>query len=927
MASMGIRLLGPTELRAADGHVVEVPGAKRRAVLALLALELGRVVPLTRFFELLWGSELPAHAKTALQGHVAALRRAFTGTPFTLVTQAPGYQLNGPADAVDALRFAELIHRSAESGDDRVSAAVLLEALNLWSGAALADLPDTELRRALAQQLDDAHADAVIAWAECSLRQGLGASAVPVLEQCVLADGLREPAIALLMRCLQQAGRSADAVNVYNHARARLRNELGISPGPALAEAFAAVLGSGLPTAAAKPASPAPRRVPNLLPRRPTAFVGRVEESQWLDRECGAQRGGGGLSLVVGPAGTGKTSTVIRWAHTMAAAFPDGQLFVDMRGFAPSDPMTPGEVLGRFLQALGVAEGEIPEDPDTRADLYREHTAHRQLLVILDNVRTAADITDLLPSGADCVTVVTSRNSLEDLVVSEGASLLRIDALSVEDSLDLLEQLLTPDRVRAERAAAQRLVVLCGRLPLALRVAAARLSGSPQWAIADLVVELEDERTRLLTLDTRGEINLRSALTLTHSHLPLRASQLLAQLAAHPAMEVDSYAAAALLGTEAAEARQALGALAAYHLLSESAPGRYSRHDLIRLYGAELLAEQGPAEQRAAGARIHDYYLAALRVAVLNLNPYAELPEGPRYLPRSLPRLADVHAAIYWFRAEQPAIHALVVRGAERGEHERAWRIAQLSDVMYHSAGQVVDRVACMRAGLKAAQRSGAAAAVTRLRTALAGALNGAGRPVEALALATQALDQVPASDAGARIGALGTLATIKAGQGELAAANRLFDEAVALIRTSGRSGHATSTLANAAALKGMTGDAETALRYSRETRRLLADHPTATFHLSAMVNEAHALHALGRTDEAGELWTQTLGLCEAAGTHVRAVAERQYAEFLLASGRRGEAASHLRTAIELFTVRGNLLVVKYLTGQLAELEAAPGAE
>ncbi|MDH6108921.1 DNA-binding SARP family transcriptional activator [Kitasatospora sp. MAP12-15] len=632
---MGIRLLGPVELRRPDGGLAEVAGAKRRAVLALLALELGRSVAVERFFGMLWGEEAPAQARAALQGHVAALRKVLDGTPFVLHTRAPGYLLTGDARLVDARRFEELAARAAGLDDPAEAAALYERALGLWGGSALADLPDTALRRSLAERLDEGRIGALTGWAQCLLRLGEGGAAIAALEQQVRSDELREQTAAVLVRCLHQAGRSSAAVNAYHHTRRRLDEELGMPPGPALQAALAAVLTTEPAVLTTEPAvlttepadadaaqaSPAdvppvdapPTAAPPVrsLPRQPLGFVGRGAESGWLDQECGAERVGNGLAVLIGPAGVGKTATAVHWAHGAAAGFPDGQLFVDLRGFDPAGPADPDDVLSGFLRALGVAPDAIPRDPAARAALYREQTARRRLLVVLDNAHCSREVSELLPAGPGCATVVTSRSTLEELVVTEGATILRLEPLSTADALHLLERVLAPDRVRAERAAAERLVALCDHLPLALRIVAAKLAARPAWSLADLVAELHDERNRLLLLDTPGVAGVRTGLFLTYCQLPIDAARLLPLLAVHPGDEVDAGAAAALLDSCLRTGRQALGTLAAYHLLVESAPGRYRRPDLIRLYSEELSAARGAEAHRAAGTRLLEHYRAA----------------------------------------------------------------------------------------------------------------------------------------------------------------------------------------------------------------------------------------------------------------------------------------------------------------------------
>ncbi|MFJ1751866.1 BTAD domain-containing putative transcriptional regulator [Kitasatospora sp. NPDC088134] len=603
---MFIRLLGPVELRAANGTVTAPAGAKRCAVLALLALELGRVVPVDRLFELLWGETPPAQARAALQGHVAALRKQLAGSRFTLLTRAPGYRLDGPADRVDALLFDRLAAQAAEpaaADNDEAAAALLRAALDLWHGpAALTNLPDTDLRRLAADRLERHRTRALEDWAERLLRLGRGAEAVPELDHAAAADGLYEPVAALLVRCLHQAGRFADAVAAYHRARRLLAEELGVPPGRALQSAVDDALAAGPAQQPPRPA-PAPPPVrhltPDQLPRGSQGLVGRTAEHRRLYAAC-AEPGGGRLAVLVGPAGVGKTATALRWAHEAAGLFPDGRLFADLNGFGPGPRTAPAEVLARFLGALGVPAADLPDGLSARAALFRALSRDRRLLVVLDDARDADGLADLLPAGPGCAALVTGRGALEDLVVTEGAALLRLGPLPGPDALGLLEHLLTPARVRAEPVAAARVVALCEGLPLALRIAAARLAAQPGWAIADLVPELADERTRLRALETRGAVGVRERIALTVRRLPARATELLCLLATRAVSEAGAEDAAALLRCAPAEARRALDVLAAHHLLVEDSPGRYRQSDLVRLCAAEHRATARPAPPDAS---------------------------------------------------------------------------------------------------------------------------------------------------------------------------------------------------------------------------------------------------------------------------------------------------------------------------------------
>ncbi|WP_431676424.1 AfsR/SARP family transcriptional regulator [Kitasatospora sp. KL5] len=885
---MGIRLLGPVELRTGSGGFVSPSGPQRRAVLALLALRLGRVVAVDAFCGLLWGERSPATARAALQGHVAALRKLLGGTPFALHTRAPGYVLSGPADGVDALRFESLTAAAAECAghDDRdgdVRAIGLLEeALGLWAGAALADLPDTGMRHDLAAGLDGARVSAQLAWAGLRLRRGTGAAAVPVLEQCVRAEGVREEAVALLMRCLHQAGRPADASAAYHRARGLLALELGVAPGPDLRAALAEVSAGGAPTdgagapgrsAAGRSAAgrPAPGSagppVPCMLPPRPTGFVGRKDERARLERECGPD-GDGGPALVVGPAGVGKSVMVVHWAHGAAERFTGGRLFADMRGFDPAGEADPADVLGRFLLALGVPQAAVPADREGRAALYRARTADRRLLVVLDNARSADRVLDLLPAGPDCTTVVTSRSTLEELVVSEGAVLLRVEALTEDEALRLLETVLAPARVRAEGDAARRLVRLCDGLPLALRIAADRLAAEPDRTIAGLADELADEHTRLTALDGDGAGGVRAALVLTYRHLSAGAGRLLAGLGVHPGREVDTPAAAALLGSDLGTARVALGELAAHHLLAESAPGRYRRDDLVRLFGADLPAGDPTGFGRFCRGRLLDHYAEAARHFGEQLEPGLPGQDGRARPPAALPSAPDTRAALAWFRTEEPTIRALVAVAAD-ADPERARRLAVLASPLYRGSDRLTEWLDCLRAGEGAAEACGDRVALALLRCDLGEVLLGLEREREALLAARQAVAGTAPADGAVHGRALAALALATAPTGDPDGARRTAAAAVAAAAACGDTRHLAHVLGTAAAVALTTGHPEEALRRAREVEALLPGHPTATVRVRSMRTEADALQALGR-HEAGELARhRLLAACEEAGFSV----------------------------------------------------------
>ncbi|MEV7189913.1 AAA family ATPase [Kitasatospora sp. NPDC093102] len=851
---MEIRLLGPVAL-VDGGEPRSAGGRLRLAVLALLAHDLGQVVPVERFFDLVWGATPPPQAKAALQGHISALRRMLDGSSFTLSTQAPGYRLTGDPDAVDAHRFLARLDRATRTPDPAAAVRQLREALDLWHGAALGGLPETTLRRALADPLDAAH---------------------------------------------------RRATDLLASLEARL--------------------------AAADRPAPAPvadsRTVPRQLPRAAVGFVGRTIESLRLDDACGPGPERVGLAVVVGQAGVGKTTMVARWAESAAEQFPDGQLFVDLRGFDPAGPADPGEVLGRFLQALGLPDPHIPPSTAERAALFRQRTLESRLLVVLDNAHDAAAVRMLVPSGAGCATVVTSRNSLQELVVTEGATLLHLDVLTPADSRDLLARMIGADRLEAEPRAADRLAELCHHLPLALRIASARLAAHPGWAIADLVVELDDEHARLAVLDTQGTVSVRSALTLTCRQLPEDARRLLPLLALHPGSEISIPAAAALLDENGVVARRALGSLGQYHLLAETSPSRYSRHDLVRLFSEELASALPPAEVAAARDRLLDFYLCATARGAHLLTASQHLANPPlAHPPRALPRLDSAHHANTWFTDEEPTILSLIRSATAEGDHVRAWKLADNSCLLAEPVS-CVNRLDHASAGLAAARRSGDDLAESRLSRAFGVASAAAGHTDDGLARLNRALELADAlGSPQERLSCLDSLAVGRYYAGDFEQAAHTFRASLDVARDLADRPAEGRALLNLSYMLTLTGRGEEALTCSTRSLALLDDLTHTPSYAHALGNHGLALDACGRLEEAEAGLTRGHALAARYG-HQRAVFRNAFelGRILLRHGRPADARRWLLVAQEANeTLR--LPVVDVITSLLAKAEQAEPAE
>ncbi|MFJ9446784.1 BTAD domain-containing putative transcriptional regulator [Kitasatospora sp. NPDC101235] len=679
---MEFQVLGPVSVSGSDGPLPLGP-AKRRSLLAMLLLRANVAVSVDTLTEALWDDEPPLHARTVIQGHVSRLRALLAGVDASaygveLSTRGSAYHLELPETLLDAHRFEGLVALARRATDPGDRAALLTEALDLWQGPALAGAYPSPLLRSAAHTLDEARLAAVELLADTYVVGGEHERAVQLLRPETGAHPLREPLAARLVEALHHAGRSSEALDAYQRARQVLSDELGVAPGAELTAAFTLALGpDSAPVARADAPQPALEPVqfrPNLLPRTPRGFHGRTAESAALT--AAAAGPDGPVVVVTGPAGVGKTALAVRWAAGRHSDFPDGTLYADLRGFSDTSDPEPAELLREFLVALDVPPRRMPESADAAGALFRSLTAELRLLVVLDNARTSAQVRPLLPTGPGCVTVVTSRARLAGLVASDAARILALDVLATDDSVALLTRLLGERRTAAEPQAARRTAELCGGLPLALRVAAARLVELPALGLASLADRLADERQRLALLAVE-DIGVASALRLTTAHLPVDAAQLFTALGHHPGTHVDRFSAAALAGTTPPDAARALDCLVAAHLLTETAPGCYVLHDLVRLYARGQ--SHDPAARTAARLRLYDHCVAT----ALSASEAAEPGGEPAFMqphdfqqPPAVRDFTSREEALGWFAAERDDLALIAAAARAEDRPERAWRIA-----------------------------------------------------------------------------------------------------------------------------------------------------------------------------------------------------------------------------------------------------------
>lgn len=505
---MEIRLVGPLDVCIA-GSRVDTGTPRQRAVLAVLAVDAGSVVSVDSLIDRVWGQAPPLRVREALQVYVARIRRrlrqaADDQAEHLLLRRSPGYLLDVDPACVDVHRFRLLVDRARASRQSEESrAACLRQALDLWSGTPLADVPGDWAARSRSRW-ERYHADAVLSWADAELAVGHPDRVLGCLTDLADQNPLAEAVAAALMRALGAAGHRTDALDRYTTIRNQLVEQLGVDPEPELQELHRAILrGDVRPSPTVRPmTASAASVVPRQLPIDVRGFTGRDVELKDLETVANAANGPR-VVAITGMAGVGKTALAVHWAHRSAIRFPDGQLYVNLRGFGPShDSVDPHDVLRGFLDAFGVAARRIPDQPQARVGLYRSLLANRRVLVTVDNAGDAEQVRPLLPGSLGCMTVVTSRDQLCGLVIAEAAHSIRVDVLSDEDARQLIASRTGFHRVAAEPQATADIIARCARLPLALALVAARAVSQPELNLADIADRLASASHRLDTLST-----------------------------------------------------------------------------------------------------------------------------------------------------------------------------------------------------------------------------------------------------------------------------------------------------------------------------------------------------------------------------------------------------------------------------------------
>ncbi|GLH95207.1 AfsR/SARP family transcriptional regulator [Phytohabitans aurantiacus] len=739
---LDVRVLGALEVRA-NGEAVPLGSRKQQTVLAMLALHPSRVVGMDELIDELWPEAPPASAVANTRTYAANLRRLFDSAQPTrglIAREASGYIFTIAPEQVDLFAFQAERHlaRQARGAGDRQKAAVLLSAAaNRWRGPVLTGVSKGPVLTARCAALEEERLDLVEELAELLLEQGQERGAAALLRDHVRLHPLRERAQGLLMRALAGTDDIAGALNAYALARTALIDQLGVEPGPTLRELHREVLRRDT-SAASYPGTvnaPAPAR--RWLPRQPAHFTGRAELVARLLKETGTTDGPV-IHAIDGMPGAGKTTFAVHIAHRLSEAYPDAQFFVDLQGHSDHAPLQTDRALATLLRQLGIPDGRVPIDLEERAALWQTKLAELRAVVVLDNAASSDQVLPLLPTSSGSVVLVTSRRRLTAL---DDASMTSLPMLDPDEALDLLSKIVGVARLQNQMPAAQEVVRCCGYLPLAIRLAGARLASRPGWQVDDLARRLRGQSHVLPEL----VIEKRSVKTVfAFSYGPLRepVKRMFRLLGLWPGERFDASFAAALSGMSIADAEAAITELIDCHLLDEPDIGQFRFHDLIHEYARDLVViTESRAEREAALEQLLDHYLHTVAAATKPLESVSFRSRIPLSQPMRPDLRPDEKTGDFDWLADERSNHRALVRSStETGRHEYAWRLARTGWRFYYTRGFYDDIIETHQLGLVAAQKSGDDVGAATMQNYLASALLYTGRHEEALRCLDQAI-------------------------------------------------------------------------------------------------------------------------------------------------------------------------------------------
>ncbi|MEV0645739.1 BTAD domain-containing putative transcriptional regulator [Phytomonospora sp. NPDC050363] len=862
---MEFRVLGPLTVLH-DDRERHLGGPRQRAVLAALLLRANESVTAERLVPLVWDDPVPA-AESNLRTYLTRLRKTLADPrdgDSRLTRDGDGYRLtvhDGECDRDVFTDLAEHGDRAFHDGDHATAADRYRRALALFRGEPFGGAAAESALSAAAVALTERHRTVLERRMEAGLALGEHRELLGDLRRLAERSPEREASTRLLMLALHRDGRREEALAAYAAHRARLVAELGVEPGTGLSALHARILAGDPSLAARPPASSGPVTSFRQLPPDIADFTGREDELARIAEAAGAAADGPAVVCLSGMGGVGKTRLAVRAAWSLAASYPDGQLFTDLRGYDPElPPADPAAVLAGFLGLLGVGRAEIPRGLDARARLFSERLDGRRVLLVLDNAADEAAVRPLLPTATGCLVLVTGRRELE-----LGGVAVPVGMFSRAEALSLLGRILGERRVDDEADAAGELVGHCGRLPLAVAVAAHRLRTRRTWRMADLVERLGGRGLGELAV---GDRSVERVLALSYEALPERERRVLRLVGAQPVEDATAASAAALCGLDVATAGAILRSLAGEHLLGEFTPGRYRPHDLVRAHMAALSAAHDPPGERAeAAGRLLDWYSRAAyeiagRMALYPVRLVGPLPETPVPIPDT-PTFAEGAA---WFDAEYADLFGLIRFAAATGRTRHAVQLPFLMRVHFSNRALADDWTAAMMVAVEAARELGDLVAEGHAHT---------------------------------------LLGLVNSSAGRLRASREHVTTALALHRRAGEvEGEAGATMA-LGHLDRAEGRYREAIAHYERSRELFAGLGDRQWEIASSGAAGEALHQMGRTDEAIEVLRTAATLQGELGQGGEASTLTNLGAALRSAGRGAEAVPYLERALGVFRERG----------------------
>lgn len=896
---MEFGVLGTIRVVADDGREIALPSRMVRRLLAVLICHVNRPVSAEILIDELWGTP-PASARDNLRKYVSYLRKALGDD--RVRRDRYGYQLVIHAGEMDGERFETLAAEAADvipHGDLELSEKRLGEALALWRGAAFADMPDLPTVRQEAVRLEETRLTAVEHRNDVRMQRGRHRELVAELAALVADQPLRERLRGQLMLALYRSGRKADALDAYRHGYRLLAEELGLEPGEELRRLERAILSDDpelmYPQSTGAVVTGAP--VPAELPMGMTAFTGRTDEARLLRGVLSATRPN--PVVITGSSGVGKSALAIHVGRRLADQYPDGQIYVNLHGATPNvEPLSASDALGHMLRSLGAHGRSIPSDVDEAAGRFRSLCEGKRLLIVLDNVHDAAQVRPLVAANPACGVVLTSRRTLVGLV---NADHVRLDVMSATEATELLSNLIGAERVEKEPEAAAELVARCGKLPLALVITAARLRVHPTWSIQKVADRLEGEARRFSELEA-DDSGVRASFAISYGELDAEARGMFQLISLLDSADIGTHTAAALADVDHEKAEEVLDELTEMHLVGNPEPGRYTLHDLMRLFARERAEDELPADTRddAIHRALH-CYLATARSALLLISPPAAwLTEiEPHVLRHAGMDLADRDAAFAWVGEEVGNLTDIVRQAATvesdlaiglaaafdiplvfRGNRKTHFALGRISvevadrtnrplhqaiahDVLGDANSEVGDldeALHHLQLARSAYQKAGHESSAARMLEAMARACRRSGRVHDAITFSKEALELNRQIGEFATARNLMGLGLAYQNLGRLSEAIAAHSESLAIFEAIGRIKSSTLALANLGEAHRLDGDPRAAIDFFRRaqvtSRRSEAIETYVDAEIWWSMGRAH--HDLGQPEEARKCWRRS---------------------------------------------------------------------